>query len=241
MASALAVTEIGINAMAAAAANPTVAVPAGGVPRGAFVFVAFVTDSAGTETGVSDTQGNKYNLVAAGAFNTSADRVRVYGAFVTNALVSGNTITVNITSNQLQIQAFYITGQAWGEYAAARDVVEQLKSNAATATALTATATGTTQEADTIVIGIFGAASGTTTFAAGTGFVQTGLTNKVASGSFTLGIVYAIETARASYTPAATLGTSSPYGALTVVMRASKARLLPQPGARQAVIRAATR
>lgn len=240
MASNLAVTEIGINAMAAAAANPTITVPAGGVPKGALIIVAFVTDSTGTETGLSDTGGNKYNLVAATAFNTSGDRLRAYAAFVTTPLVSGNTITISIVSNQLQIQAFYVTGQAWGEYAAAADVPSQVKANAATATALTATATGTTLQADTLVVGVFGVASGTSTFAAGAGFVQTGLTNKVASGSFTLGIVYAIETARNTYTPAATLGTTSVYGALTFVIRASMARLITQPR-NVAVMRAATR
>lgn len=239
MASALAVTEIGINAMGAAAANPTVAVPAGGVPRGAFAVCAFVTDSTGIETSLTDTQGNKWGLIGATTFNTSADRLRCYGAYIANPLLSGNTITITIVSNQLQIQAWYVTGQMWGEAATVQDVAAQVKANAATATALTGTATGQTGQADTIVFGCFGVASGTSTFAAGTGFVQTGLTNKVASGSFTLGTVYAIQTARGSYTPAATLGTSSVYGAVTFVLRASMGRMiwLPTPGATAALAR----
>lgn len=241
MANSIAVTEIGINAMASPAANPTVAIPAGGVPRGALAFVMFIVDSTGNETALTDTAGNTWKLVAATTFNTSADRLRLWAAYITNPLVSGNVITITIVSNQLQIQAFYLTGQAWGEYAQARDVVEQVKANAATATALTATATGTTNEADTIVFGVFGIANGTTTFAAGSGYIQTGLTNKVASGSFTQGVVYQIETARASYTPAATLGTTSVYGALTFVIRASKARFISLPGMTQAVHRAAVR
>lgn len=242
MASALAVTEIAINAMGAAAANPTVIVPVGGVPRGSFALIAFVTDSASLETAVTDSQANKWTLIAASAFNASGQRLRAYGAYIATALVSGNVITVTIGSNFLQIQACYIVGQRAGEYLTVRDVAEGNKNNAATATALTATATGTTNQADALVVAAFGAGSGTTTFAAGTGFVQTNLTNKVASGSFTLGLVYAIETARGSYTPAATLGTSSVYGAVTFVIRASMARAIvnnsPQSAA---VMRAAAR
>lgn len=240
MANPIAVTEIGINAMGAPAANPTVTVPAGGVPKGALAFISFVVDSTGIETAVTDTGGNTWKIVGSTTFNTSSDRIRVYASFITTPLVSGNTITITIVSNTLQIQAFYLTGQAWGEYAEARDVVEQVKANVATATALTGTATGTTNENETIVIGIFGVGSGTSTFAAGSGFVQTNLTNKVASGSFTLGIVYGLETSRASYTPAATLGTSSVYGAVTVAIRAQKGRMI-RLGMSQAVHRAAVR
>lgn len=241
MASALAVTEIAINAMGAAAANPTIVVPAGGVPRGAFALIMFATDSAGTETAVTDTGGNKWFLVAAGTFNTSGARLRVWGAYIATPLVSGNVITITIPSNFLQIQACYIVGQRAGEYLTARDAVEQVKSNAATATALTGPPTTQTLQDDVIVFAAYGFASATATFTPTAPFVQTGLTNKVSSNGFSLATTYSVKTALGNFTPAATLGTTAVYGAVTFQLKAGLGRLLPQPGATQALQRTVSR
>jgi hypothetical protein len=241
MASALAVTEIAINAMGAAAANPTVTVPAGGVPRGAFALIAFVTDSASVETAVTDSQANKWTLIAASAFNASGQRVRAYGAYIATALVSGNVITVTIVSNFLQIQACYIVGQRAGEYLTVRDVAEGNKVNAATATALTSIASGQTLQDDVIVFAVYGFASATATFTPTAPFVQTGLTNKVSSNGFSLATTYSVKSALGNFTPAATLGTTAVYGSLTFVLKAGLGRLLPQPGATQALQRTVSR
>lgn len=241
MANSIAVTEIGINAMTVTAANPTVTVPAGGVPRGAQIVVAFVIDGATTETGVTDTAGNPYTLTNAVTFNTSSDRLRKYVGYAKTALVSGNTVQVTIaTGSILQIQAFYFTGGAWGEYNAALDTPAVSKSNAATATAITGPAIGPTKQADAIIVGAFAWANATGTFTPTAPWVQTGLTNKVSSNTFSLAVCYQIVTAVGTYTPTATLGTTSVYGASTIAIRASMARLL-QSGAAQAVIRGATR
>lgn len=239
MANAIAVVEIGTNAMTVAAANPTITVPAGGVPQGAMIVFAFVTDGTGAETGVSDTQGNSYFFANSVTFNTSGDRLRTYFGYAKTALVSGNTITLSIGATILQIQAFYITGQAWGEYNEAKDSVELSKSNAATATAITASAIGPTKQADAIILGFFGYAN-TGTFTPTSPWVQTGLTNKVSSNTFSLACCYQIVTAVGTYTPTATLGTTSVYGAATVAIRASMARLL-RAGASTAVLRAGNR
>ena len=238
MASALAVTEIGVNAMGAPAANPTITVPVGGVPRGAFAILSWVTDSTGTETSVTDSAGNKYVLMAAATFNGSADRLRAYGGYIGTALGSGSTLTVNISSNTLQMQGVYITGQRAGEYLTVRDGPELNKNNAATATALTASATGQTLQDDIIVFACYGYASATASFTATSPFVQTGLTNKVSSNGFTHAMTYSIKTAQGNFTPAATLGTTAVYGTLTFMLKAGLGRLLPQPGSNQAVLRA---
>lgn len=241
MANQIAVTEIGINAMGSASANPTVAVPAGGVPRGALAIIAFVVDTLVTETGITDSKGNTWKQLGTASFNTNAQKVRVWTSYITSALVSGDTLTVNIASVQAQIQAFYISGQAWGEYATAKDLTETVKGNAATATALTAAPLGQSNMADAIAIGFFGVGSGTTTVAPTSPWVQTGLTGKVASGSFTLAIAYQIVSARANYSPAITLGTSSVYGAISAIIRASLARMISTPNRTAAALAAAAR
>jgi chitodextrinase len=145
--------------------NLTIGVPAGGVAQGDTVILNVGSSSTGVvASGASDTQGNTYTVDVTKSSTSVSANTSVLSAYVSKALLPGDSIHVTLTG-----QASFILALAseWSGIAATQRV-DATATKLGSSTALSSGSTATTTQADALVIGSF--ASGVnSTFAAGTG------------------------------------------------------------------------
>ena len=105
---AITVTNIG-TASGKAVSSLSITVPVGGVPAGSLIVVAYY-NIGGFGASVTDTAGNSYINGPNRNAGWAGGEVEVKYAFNCAALVSGNTISISITSTTIAATAFYATG-----------------------------------------------------------------------------------------------------------------------------------
>jgi hypothetical protein len=149
------VKDVGTNTATASGTTLAVTVPAAGVAQGNSIIVTFAMAEATGTVGCTDTAGNIYTADI-DASNNNNVRTVILAAHNVSALSSGNTITV--THPSICDRAMYV-----GEYSglAVTGTLDRTASNFANATAMTSSSTTTTAQADELLIGAIGVASGT--------------------------------------------------------------------------------
>jgi len=125
------------------------------VAAGDDILVAFAADEEGTVSSVTDSAGNTYELATQAVFDQSGAaagvRTHIYAAYNVAALPSGSTITINHTSVTARSAAASVFRGLAGSA-----VVDQTKTATGTSTSPSSGASGTTTQADELLIGAIG-------------------------------------------------------------------------------------
>jgi len=146
--------EVGKNWSKTAGTSLTVTTNAA-VSAGDDILLVFAADEEGTVSSVTDGAGNTYELavqIANDATGAAAGVItHIYAAYNVAALASGGTITINhtsVTARSAVVSAF--------RGLASSSVVDQTKTATGSAAAVSTGATGTTAQADELLIGAIG-------------------------------------------------------------------------------------
>lgn len=191
------------------------------VTAGDAIFVAFVADDTGSDiVSVTDQVGNAYTQIA---FEENGGDIRsyVYANFNAIALPAGNTITITHAS----MTARAATASVFrGLHLTAAAAVDEYADDNGGGTNPNSSATGTTDQADELLIGIVGTEgpSGDTAGTWQNSFIdgpRTGTTGGTADTNLTVSFGYRIVSATGSYTAAKTGATSRDWAAAIVTLR----------------------
>jgi hypothetical protein len=150
-----------------AANTLTLTVAAPGVAQGnTIVLFAGNNYSGVTATGATDTKGNTYTVDSSRTSASNSVNTTVLSAYVTTALVAGDTIRLTY-STATQIRLALAT--EWNGIAPTGRV-DQKATNAASSTAMTTGTTPATTQASELLVGAFSDGDGNETFTPGSGY-----------------------------------------------------------------------
>ncbi len=216
-------TSIGSTNATASGTTLAVTVPASGVALGNAVILTFAMDPVSGTVSVADTKGNTYTKDADVMNGTTGSgtgvRTVVFSAPVTNALVSGNTITVTHPSAASRaVSAFSVSGLVSSSLA---DVTTNATGST---TPASSGSTAITTQANELLIGAFGLESKNGTLTAGTGYTVLSDVQANPGGAGNLGITisteYEIVSATGAYTADGTI-TAVNWAAAIVTYKAA--------------------
>jgi hypothetical protein len=120
------------------------------VAAGDDILVTFAADPAATVSSVTDTAGNTYNQVI-DVVNSGNVRTFIFAAYDVDALSGGSTITIShasVTARSAVVSAFRGLADS--------NVVDQTQTATGSTSAVSSGATGTTTQADELLIGVVG-------------------------------------------------------------------------------------
>jgi hypothetical protein len=204
------VTNVGQNSSTSSSTSINVTVPTGGVATGNTVIVTFAMSSVTGTVTVSDTKGNSYTSDADVNYSGYL-RTLVFSAPITNALVSGNMITVTYPTATLKaVSICYVSNLI----SASR--VDKTATKTGSSTSPSSNATATTTQASEFIIGAIGY-NNNSTFTAGGSF--TALTKSSASSSLTIQPEYQIVNSTGAYTASGSIATSGRWAAAIVTYK----------------------
>ena len=203
-----ALTNIGQANKTSASTSVNVSVPSGGVSAGYTIIVTFTMSSVTGTVSVSDTKGNTYTSDADVNYSTY-ERTLVFSAPVTNALISGNTITVTYPSaTRSAVSVYYVNDSILPKDQSSTTT----GNNSSPSSGNTA---NTTQDYE-LLIGAVGY-NNNSTFTAGSGFAA--LTKSSSSSSLTIQPEYQIVTLHGAYAASGSISTSGRWATAIVTYK----------------------
>jgi formylmethanofuran dehydrogenase subunit C len=209
-------TAIGQNATSSSATSLVITTTAA-VPAGAMIFleIANHNSAAVVPSSVTDSAGNSYTLVSA-ANSSSVSETLAY-ALNASALASGQTITITFPSSRNAAAAAYsVTGIAT---ASAAD--QQATNTTGSGASPSVGPTGTTTQADELVIGLFGYGN-SRTFTPGSGYTALATIESTGTVRGTTG-EYKIVSATGAQTADGTFNSSATYAGVIVTFKGAAA------------------
>jgi hypothetical protein len=232
------VQVVGTNSTKSFSSSLAVTVPAGGVPIGHTLFFMVAMQDQGALPTLSDSKVNTWvRDEASGIFGTDLD-VHLFRCHVTVALVSGDTISIaGVTAgNNLAISLLEFSGL---DTSSVHDKVTESGAASGLGTAWSSGATGTTTQANELLIGFLGTQGPIddgipTGISDGQGHTPTaqgrvGTTGGSATTNYTVNPYYQIVSATASYTLSGTMATARNNWEILATYKAAAAGLSPPP------------
>lgn len=134
-------------------------VPSGGVPAGDTLIVTVEYETGtGSISSVSDSSSNTYTVDATGRFNGSGNKtaISICSAYMTTALSSGDTITINFAASYNH-KAAWVT--EFSGLASSSFVDQTANNNGTNANTVDSGTTATTTQADELLFASFGVAT----------------------------------------------------------------------------------
>ncbi len=207
-------TSLGSAAPGSAGASASVTLSTS-VPVGNVVIVTAAIDGSTNTVTVSDTAGNTYTKDA-DQNNTGGSggvRIVVFSAPVTNALSSGNTITLSVgtPSQRMTMRALSVSGVM-----TPKDMSGSAQGSGTSANSGSVTTTA----ADELLIGAIGASFSPTDITAGSGWTSSGAVQSSGQGTSLLPM-YRIVSAIGSYSATGSLSGSDSWSAAIATYKAT--------------------